>query len=117
MSIGVAERLRSARLRKGLTLEELAEKAHIDVQELRELEAGNDLRFLNWPVVVAIRLALILDLHLSSVLGEEVLTYNEWALALASLIEYAANRPGLHMDEQTADLINKVKRLTTNEMI
>ena len=45
----------------------------------------------------------------SQLLGEPILSYDEWALVWSALIEYSAHRPGLNMKSDMKDLIMKVR--------
>lgn len=103
-----------ARRHKGLALEQLADAARIEADELRELEAGNSAQMLEWSVVKVKRLAEALDLNVSMLLGEQLLSYDEWALVWSALIEYSAHRPGLNMKADMKDLIMKVRSYIPN---
>lgn len=105
----VATLVSEARQHKGLSLEELAEAARLSTTELTELEAGNSEQMLEWSVIKVKRLAEALDLNFSMMLGEQLLSYDEWALVWSALIEYSAHRPGLNMKADMKDLIMKVR--------
>ena len=98
-----------ARQHKGLSPEQLADAARIELAELRELEGGHSGQMLEWSVVKVKRLAEALDLNVSMLLGEQLLSYDEWALVWSALIEYSAHRPGLNMKADMKDLIMKVR--------
>lgn len=105
----VATQVSEARAHKALSLEALAEAAQLSVAELTELEAGNAEQIMEWPVIKVKRLAEALDLNFSQLLGEPILSYDEWALVWSALIEYSAHRPGLNMKSDMKDLIMKVR--------
>lgn len=113
MGIGLGPRVKAARKRKDISLDVLAQDIHISTQELAEIEDGNELPLLDWQLIKAIRLAVALEVNLSVLLGEEVLSYDEWALVLSALVEYSANKPGLHMENSISELIDKVKRFSS----
>lgn len=113
MGIGLGPRVKAARKRKAIDLNTMAERLHISPQELADIEDGNEMPLLDWQLVKAIRLAVLLDTNLSTLLGEEVLTYDEWALVLSGLVEYSANKPGLQMEDSIYLLIEKVKLISS----
>lgn len=114
MGIGAGERIKRARKVKNFTVEDVAKSINISVEELERIENGDDLCILNWTIVQGIRLAVLLGLRLSEVIGEEVFSFEELALILTSLIEYSSNKKGLHMEEDIALLVKKVGKLQKN---
>lgn len=115
MSMEISNRIKSAREDKGLSLEAVAEKAQLSVDELQSLEAGNSGQLMEWPVVKVTHLADALGMNLSRLLGEPWLDYGEWALVWSALIEYSANQKGLQMDTNMKALIEKVKTFVTSQ--
>lgn len=113
----VANLVSEARQHKDLSLEQLADHAHIDASELRELEAGHTHQIFEWPVVKVKRLADALDLNVSLLLGEQLMSYDEWALVWSALIEYSAQRPGLKMKTDMKELILKVRSYIPDHQI
>jgi transcriptional regulator with XRE-family HTH domain len=109
MSDDILRHIIDARKQKGLQLEEVAQAAQLTVAELQDLESGNTSQLFEWPVVKVKHLAEALDLNLSNLLGETILSYDEWALIWSALIEYSANRPGLNMKMDMKELIGKVR--------
>jgi hypothetical protein len=109
MNDEILRHLVDARKRKGLELDELARVAQLSVAELQDLESGNTGQLFEWPVLKVKHLAEALDLNLSNLLGETILSYGEWALIWSALIEYSANRPGLNMKMDMKELIEKVR--------
>jgi transcriptional regulator with XRE-family HTH domain len=116
MTQDISSRIAEARAHQRLSLEQVAEKAQISVEELAALEA-NEGDFSEWPLTKATRLAEALDLNLSTLLGETFLHYDEWALIWSALIEYSANRPGLKMKADMKALIEKVKSFIPNQQM
>lgn len=105
----IAKLVSEARTKQGLTQSELANQTEITESEVHSLEAGAYEQMLEWPVLKLKRLAEALHLSMSSLLGEQILTYDEWALVWSALIEYSANQPGLNMKADMKDLIGKVQ--------
>lgn len=104
----ILKHITESRQRKQMSLEELASRSQLSLTELQDLEAGNTHQLFEWPLLKVKRLAEALDLNLSNLLGENILTYDEWALIWSALIEYSANRPGLNMKADMKELIQKV---------
>jgi hypothetical protein len=109
MNEEILKHLVEARARKQLSLEELATQAQLSLSELQDLEAGHTLQLFEWPVIKVKHLAEALDLNLSNLLGEAILSYDEWALIWSALIEYSAYQPGLEMKTDMKALIEKVQ--------
>lgn len=109
MSDEILKHIVEARQRKHMSLEDLSKHSQLTLAELQDLEAGHTSQLFEWPVLKVKRLAEALDLNLSNLLGEPILTYDEWALIWSALIEYSANRPGLNMKMDMKELIEKVR--------
>ncbi|PIQ22993.1 hypothetical protein COW36_01780 [bacterium (Candidatus Blackallbacteria) CG17_big_fil_post_rev_8_21_14_2_50_48_46] len=109
MNDEILKHIIDARKRKGLSLEDLSAKAQLTLSELQDLENGHTSQLFEWPVIKVKHLAEALDLNLSNLLGETILSYDEWALIWSALIEYSANRPGLNMKMDMKELIEKVR--------
>lgn len=105
----IAKLVVEARHKQDMSQAELASRTDIPDEELQYLESGHYEQMLAWPVLKLKRLAEILDLSMSSILGEQILNYEEWALVWSALIEYSANQPGLTMNADMKHLIDKVQ--------
>lgn len=104
----IATQVAEARQHKAMSLELLSDLSQVSVADLQALESGQSEQVLNWSIDKVSRLAHALNLNISQLLGEPMLSYDEWALVWSALIEYSANRPGLNMKTDMKDLIQKV---------
>lgn len=113
----LAKQVTLSREHKGWTTAQLAEAARIPLAEVEALEAGAYEQLYEWTVMKVQHLADALGLNMSQMLGEPILTYDEWALVWSALIEYSANRPGLNMKTDMKDLVLKVRSFIPDHQI
>lgn len=106
-----------ARETQELSLETLAERSGIPINELKTIESGNVEALYDWPVKKIEHLAQALNLSFSRLMGETILDYDEWALIWSALIEYSANQPGLTMKTDMKALIQKVRSFIPRHQI
>lgn len=117
MQIGAGARIKTAREKKELTLEDLAIKLDIPVKELEAIEDGKDIHILQWKIVTAMRLAVILDLYLYEIIGEQALNDEEIALLLSAITNLSETHPGLKMDANFIKLLRKLYKMGTGREI
>jgi len=113
----ISKQVAESRQDKGWSVEELATAARLSLAEVEALEAGNTEQLYEWTVLKVQHLADALNLNMSQLLGEPILSYDEWALVWSALIEYSANRPGLNMKTDMKDLILKVRSFIPNQQV
>lgn len=113
----IAAQIIEARETQELSLETLAERSGIPINELKTIESGNVEALYDWPVKKIEHLAQALNLSFSRLMGETILDYDEWALIWSALIEYSANQPGLTMKTDMKALIQKVRSFIPRHQI
>ena len=113
----IAAQIIESRETQELSLETLAERSGIPINELKTIESGNVEALYDWPVKKIEHLAQALNLSFSRLMGETILDYDEWALIWSALIEYSANQPGLTMKTDMKALIQKVRSFIPRHQI